>query len=447
MNQCQTGFSGSKVRHIDAELKMWGGAGSSEEDVMVDARDLVDLASDAAFAVDGDSRIVAWNSRADDLLGYAPSEAIGRRCYDVIQAILPSGEPLCAPNCEGAKCFQHGQPFAVPACRLRRKDGQWISAMFGTLVMPREAEARSKSAPAAIVFLHKAGMAARQPRVSRTLRIFTLGRSSLAVGQHGLAIETWRRRQAVTLLKYLVAFQGRSVRRERLCDCLWPEADEAQAWGRLKVTVSFLRRQLRAAGMPKDIVETVDKSYVLRRDLVWVDAVEFEKLVSEAAATAREGRTEEALLLFEDAQRLYRGDYLEEDLYADWCAEERQRLREIYLEMLAGMADCYAACGRLAEAAQVCHTALCCDPCRESFLRSVLRHLVDLGRPDWAEADYRHWRRVIAENIGGELTAETEQLHQELIEKANAAASNGESTQPARSGAVASTRGDHRRHE
>ena len=414
---------------------------------MVDARGLVEFASDAAFAVDEDSRIVAWNSRADDLLGYAPSEVIGRRCYDVIQAILPSGELLCTPQCEGAKCFQHDQPFAVPACRLQRKDGQWISAMFGTLVMPREVEAQPRSAPAAIIFLREASMAPRQPRDSRTLRIFTLGRFSLAVGQHGLAIETWRRRQALTLLKYLVAFQGRPVRRERLCDCLWPEADEAQAWGRLKVTLSFLRRQLRAAGMPKDIVETVDKSYVLRRDSVWVDAVEFEKLVSEAAAAARKGRTEEALLLFEDAQRLYRGDYLEEDLYADWCAEERQRLREIYLEMLAGMADCYAACGRLAEAAQVCHTALCCDPCRESFLRSVMRYLVDLGRPDLAEADYRHWRRVIAEDMGGELTAETEQLHQELIEKASAAASDDEVSQPARSGTVASTRRDGRRHE
>ncbi len=56
---------------------MWVGAGSSEEDVMVDARDLVDFASDAAFAVDENLRIVAWNSRADDLLGYAPSEVIG----------------------------------------------------------------------------------------------------------------------------------------------------------------------------------------------------------------------------------------------------------------------------------------------------------------------------------------------------------------------------------
>jgi two-component SAPR family response regulator len=261
-------------------------------------------------------------------------------------------------------------------------------------------------------------------RPSQPLRIFTLGHFGLAVGGCGLAADKWRRKQAITLLKYLVIYQGRPVRRERLCDCLWPEANEAEAWGRLKVTVSFLRRQLRAAGLQEDVLETIDKSYMLRSDAVWVDAIAFEKLVSDAATAERDKQIDVAVRLYEDARRLYRGDYLEEDLYADWCAEERQRLREVYLEMLAGLADCYAACGRLAEAAQVCRTALCCDPCRESFLRSVLRHLVELGRPDWAEADYRHWRRVMAEEMGMELTAETEKLYRELVKGRIAVARN-----------------------
>ena len=36
---------------------------------MIDARYLVDYASDAAFAIDGKQRIVAWNYRARRLLG------------------------------------------------------------------------------------------------------------------------------------------------------------------------------------------------------------------------------------------------------------------------------------------------------------------------------------------------------------------------------------------
>lgn len=390
---------------------------------MADTRGLVHFASDPAFAVDRELRILAWNSGAEELLGHAADEVIGCRCYDVLHGMLASGEPLCMPKCEGAECFQRGRPYSVPECRLRHKDGRWVSAMVGSLVVPDEGADRP-GGETAIVFLRQIHQVSSLPQPSQPLRIFTLGHFGLAVGGRGLAADKWRRKQALTLLKYLVIYQGRPVRRERLCDCLWPEADEAEAWGRLKVTVSFLRRQLRAAGLQEAVLETIGKSYMLRSDAVWVDAVAFEELVADAATAERGEHTQVAVRLYEDARRLYRGDYLEEDLYADWCAEERQRLREIYLEMLAGLADCYAACGRLAEAAQVCRTALCCDPCRESFLRSVLRHLVALGRPDWAEADYLHWRRVMAEEMGMELTAETEKLYRELVKGRRAVARN-----------------------
>ena len=390
---------------------------------MADTRGLVHFASDPAFAVDRELRILEWNSGAQELLGHAPDEVIGCRCYDVLQGMLASGEPLCMPGCEGVECFRRGRPFAVPECKLRHKDGRWVSAVIGTMVTPGDAADRPED-DTAIVFLREIHETSSLRQPSQPLRVFTLGHFGLAVGGRGLAADKWRRKQALTLLKYLVIYQGRPVRRERLGDCLWPEADEAEAWGRLKVTMSFLRRQLRAAGLQQDVLETIGKSYMLRSDAVWVDAVAFEKLVSDAATAEREGHTQVAVRLYEDAQRLYRGDYLEQDLYADWCAEERQRLREVYLEMLAGLADCYATCGRLAEAAQVCRTALCCDPCRESFLRSVLRHLVALGRPDWAEADYRHWRRVMADEMGMELTAETEKLYRGLVKDGNAAMRN-----------------------
>ncbi len=375
---------------------------------MADTRGLVHFASDPAFAVDRELRILEWNSGAQELLGHTADEVLGCRCYDVLHGVHSGGEPLCMPGCEGAECFQFGRPFAVPECKFRHKDGRWVSTMIGTLVLPDDAAGRPEG-ETAIVLMREIDEVSSLQQPAQPLRIFTLGHFGLAVGGGDLAVDKWRRKQALTLLKYLVIYQGRPVRRERLCDCLWPEANEAEAWGRLKVTMSFLRRQLRFAGLQEDVLETIGKSYMLRSAAVWVDAVAFEKLVSDAATAEREGQTKVAVRLYEDARRLYRGDYLEEDLYADWCAEERQRLREVYLEMLAGLADCYAACGRLAEAAQVCRTALCCDPCRESFLRSALRHLVALGRPDWAEADYRHWRRVMAAEISIELTAETEQ--------------------------------------
>ena len=75
----------------------------------IDAVDLTELASDAAFAVDGGLEIVAWNDAAQRLLGYVPGEVIGHHCSDVLQAVLPEGQPLCVPGCEGDRCFRRHQ--------------------------------------------------------------------------------------------------------------------------------------------------------------------------------------------------------------------------------------------------------------------------------------------------------------------------------------------------
>ncbi len=377
--------------------------------------ELVNFASDAAFAIDAESRVVGWNSASEGLLGYSAAEAMGRHCWEVLEAIFPSGEPLCTPMCEGAACFKHGRPFAVPACRLRRKDGRWVSGSFASLVMPREAGVRPTDRAVAIVFLREDSAVSARPLPSEPLRIFTLGHFGLAVGGRGLAVEKWTRKQALTVLKYLVTQPGHPVHRGRLIECLWPEADEVHGWERLRVTVYFLRKQLRAAGLRDEVVQTVGRSYLLRPDAIWIDAEAFEKLVSEAVVLERRGHAEDALQRYEDARALYRGDYLEDEFYTDWCAQERQRLRERYLDMLAGLADCYTACGRPAEAAQVCRAALCADPCRESFLRALLENLVHLGRTDWAEAEFRHWQRVLAEEFAMELMPETARLHRRLV--------------------------------
>jgi two-component SAPR family response regulator len=254
-----------------------------------------------------------------------------------------------------------------------------------------------------------------QPPSPQTLQIFTLGCFGLTVGGRGLAIEKWKRKQSLTLLKYLVIHVGRPVHRERLLDCLWPDIDESRGRGRLKVAMYYLRCQLRATGMDEDVVQTAGDTYKLRRETVWVDVEVFEKLFAEGCALQRQQQWGEALRCYQEVQPLYRGDYLEEETFADWCAEERERLREIYLELLAGMAECNAERGHYAEAVRVCRMALIREPCRESFHCALMEYFVRLGRPDWAVAQFRHCRRVLDREFGVEPMPETQHLHQQIL--------------------------------
>jgi len=383
---------------------------------MVDARYLVDYASDAAFAVDDSLKIVAWNYGARRILGYTRREVLGRKCAEILQAVLPDGQPLCVPSCEGLRCFRRFKPFVAASCYARGKDGGWVPVNLASIVMSRRLRNAHTRSGVAVVFLRGDEDEHDRPLTEEVLQIFTFGRFGLAAGGHGLAVERWERKQALTLLKFLVAHLGCAVPREVLIECLWPDVDERRGRERLKVTVYFLRRQLRAAGMRGDLVETAGEAYLLRREAVWVDTEAFERRIADGSRHQDRGRRDEALECYGAAQRLYRGDYMGEDIHADWCAEERERLREVHLEMLASMAECHAERGRFAEAALVCRTILVDDPCREGIHRALMGYLVRLGKTDLAVAQYHHCRRVLAHELDAEPMPETHDLFRQIIE-------------------------------
>ena len=376
---------------------------------------MVTGAADAAFAIDDRHQVVAWNQGAEQLLGYAPEEAIGLRCEEVLQAVLPGGEPMCRPNCDVFRCFRDCHPSAVPSCRVRCKDGNWISVGYSSVVMPQQNDGEPDGSIVAVVFLRDHENERLQAASQGLLQIFMLGKFGLVANEQGIDIDRWKRRQAVTLLKFLAIHLGRPVHRERILDCLWPDVDEERGWGRLKVTMYYLRTQLRAGGASEDTIRTVGSAYLLRRDAIWIDAENFEKLASEGRALQSKGHCDEALRCFDEAIYLYRGDYLEQDVYADWCAEERERLGEIYLDMLARKAECHARRNEYAEAVQVCRKGLVQDPCRESLHCSLIQYLIVLGKIDSALAQYRLCRDVLNREFGVEPMAETQQLHQQIL--------------------------------
>jgi PAS domain S-box-containing protein len=378
------------------------------------ASELAECASDAAFAVDVDARIVAWNAQAQRLLGYTASEAIGRHCGDMLQATLSGGEPLCHPGCDVIQCFRNCRSYGVPNCRVRRRDGEWIPASIASVAMSEQARRLSVENVTAVIFIQDETTRVPVPH-HHTLQVFALGGFGVVVAGRNIDIGKWKRKQAVTLLKYLITQIDRPVHRERLLDCLWPDVDESRAWGRLKVTTYYLRHELRANGMSDEVVKTIGDAYLLRRDAVWLDADAFERLVTEGRALQDQALWSDALNRYVDAQRLYRGDYLEEEIFADWCAEERERLRELYLEMLARTAECHAALGQYAEVVEICHKALVFDPCRERFHSLLMEYLVKDGRSDLALAQYRHCQHVLAREFGTEPLPETQRLYQEIL--------------------------------
>ena len=116
---------------------------------------------------------------------------------------------------------------------------------------------------------------------------------------------------------------------------------------------------------------------------------------------------------------------MEEESFADWCAEERERLHDLYLEMLGRTADCHAELGQNAEAVQIYRKALVFDPCRESFHCLLMKSLIKDGRGDLALAQYRHCRQILAREFGTEPLPETQRLYQQIRKREDTAQARG----------------------
>jgi DNA-binding SARP family transcriptional activator/RecA/RadA recombinase len=232
-----------------------------------------------------------------------------------------------------------------------------------------------------------------------------------------LTVGEWRNQQTRTILKVLLARRGRVVTADQLLELLWPDADPPAARRRLHVRVSQLRRIL-SPDEPAAYLLTVEEGYTFDPQAnCWLDTVEFEARVRQGRGCQEDGDLAQAIDAYESARALYRGDFLEEDLYQDWTFVEREWWRERFLSVLTELAECYACRGHYRRAITRCRQVLVADPCRESvYVRLMLYHYY-AGEQDRALRVYERCRRVLADELGVEPLPQTADLHTQILQR------------------------------
>lgn len=149
------------------------------------------------------------------------------------------------------------------------------------------------------------------------------------------------------LLKALIAFGGKNVREENLCDALWPDAEGDLAHRSFETTLYRLRQLL-----GKDNVLRLKESRLnLDMQSCWVDAFALDHLLTGAERlweTCRRSRANPALSretaskaiqLTQRAISLYHGHFLDAEPEQSWMFFLQDRLRVKFIsgaESLAG---------------------------------------------------------------------------------------------------------------
>ena len=79
---------------------------------------------DPVFAFDDTLEIVSWNAAAEELTGIDASEAVGRRCWELLGAQDRRGNLVCHAGCSNARIVREGRPVACQELVVRTATGR-----------------------------------------------------------------------------------------------------------------------------------------------------------------------------------------------------------------------------------------------------------------------------------------------------------------------------------
>lgn len=165
----------------------------------------------------------------------------------------------------------------------------------------------------------------------------TFGEFVVTIGGRTLAKSDWQRKKARDIFKILLINHQKAVTTDELIELLWGADAERHVEQVIKNSVSFIRKAIEpnlGVREPSAFLRNEGKAYVL--DLgegALIDFLEFKSLIAQAA------KLPDRAALYKKAVALYAGDFLKEDLYAEWAVFERESLKDAYFSALAYLAE------------------------------------------------------------------------------------------------------------
>ncbi len=308
-----------------------------------------------------------------------------------LEAALATGPSQTVSRLQEARAIWHDLGAVVAEARVEVA----LDAARGA------ASPSSPSAQAAHAVLAAAGATVPQPAGNPAAgaawpatEIRSLGGFSVLHAGAPVPIATWGSRRARDLVKILVARRGQRVPREQLMEVLWPDEDPTRTARRLSVMISTARNVL-DPDRSADPVGWIAAD----RDAVWLAlpaaAIDIERFMAGAvdgldASATDPMRAQRAL---EQAEAAYRGDFLEDDPYADWAVPLREEAKATYLRVALALARLWSDHGDAEAAIRYLRRALEREPYDEHAHLLLATQLVAAGRPAEARRTYRTLRR------------------------------------------------------
>jgi predicted ATPase/DNA-binding SARP family transcriptional activator len=232
---------------------------------------------------------------------------------------------------------------------------------------------------------------------------------------HQQALLKWPTQKSKALFQILLIEPGKLVPTDLLLEYLWPDLPPKKAKNNLWVTVSQLRRVLEpglAARAPSAYIDKEGEGYYFNTDSdYWLDCEAFATSLTTSQSAASLNERTDAM---EATRTFYRGDYMEDEPYAEWVQHPRTQWRRRFLQLLTDLSEAYGKSGNFDKAITHCLTILTLDKTNENTYRFLMHCHASMGDRGAALSVYDEAVQALKDEIGVDPMIETVELARQI---------------------------------
>ncbi|MDZ5470245.1 BTAD domain-containing putative transcriptional regulator [Bacillus sp. 31A1R] len=250
-----------------------------------------------------------------------------------------------------------------------------------------------------------------------TLRIQTLGQFRVWLGETEVEERDWQRGKAKELLQLFLTNRKHFFPKEEILQLIWPEQNETSAARDFKVALNALNNALEPHRKPRAnpfFIMRDGTSYGINNKAgIELDTVIFEEWIRVGLA---EQDIEQSIQCLEKGLRLYKGDYLPDRRYDDWCLNERERLLVYYLRGAEKLAQLSVRKENYDQAIHWCESILKKDKTWEEAYRLIMYCYYRKNNRPYAIKWYQKCCEVLEEELGVSPLEPTRHMYEMIME-------------------------------
>jgi two-component SAPR family response regulator len=228
-------------------------------------------------------------------------------------------------------------------------------------------------------------------------------------------IENWPSKKGKFIFAYLLFNHKKKTFRDVLMDIFWQKSSPDSARNCLNVTVHGLRRVLQDIDPNTEYILFKDECYYFNPEVeIRLDVEMFRSTWRRSQSIEHNNGLATAVLEYEQAAEIYKGDFLEDEIYESWSSLDRENLKEIYLVILDKISEFYMLNNNHQDAIRLCDNIIKKDNCREDIYRRLMLCYYRIGQRDKALKCYHKCSKALKSELEAEPTNITIELYKKI---------------------------------